>query len=119
MRYAKAWVTTNGQTRVTDVSGLEIDPKGWIARVAEVGGTVTLRVIGSGSSQSPIVGVRSVSPPTATSPAVTVWTAANGEFVSPAFVHGDEFRIEVSTADEPTPVPVGGGYFRVVEEGGG
>ncbi len=119
MRTAKAWVTMGDNPRVDDVSGLVPIAPGWAAKVSDEGGLVTLRVASTESSPSTLTGVRSVSPPTASAPEVTVWTSDDDEFVSPAFAHGAEFRIEVSTAEHPKPAPVGGGHFRVVEEGGG
>ncbi|MEM9456559.1 MAG: hypothetical protein AAGF11_20445 [Myxococcota bacterium] len=117
---AKIWLEVSNDLRVADVAGLETDPNGWRAGIGE-GGTVVFRlsVLGEGGVQG-LRSVRSLSPPNDPEGAeVHMWTLEGDHFVSPAFGHGYAFRIEAEPAAAAGPVPIGGGHFHVVEEGGG
>ncbi|MEM9460081.1 MAG: hypothetical protein AAGF11_38250 [Myxococcota bacterium] len=82
--------------------------------------TVEFRLRGKDPySHQRLAEVRSVPTPDFGQGPWTPWTQDAGDYVSPIFVLGDEFRVEVAETNRPPTPPVGGGHFRIVEEGGG
>jgi hypothetical protein len=66
-----------------------------------------------------ITGVRSVPTPDSSNDHWTNWASTGDAWVSPAWPLVSKFRIVVQNSAGATPVPRGGGHFRVVEQGGG
>jgi hypothetical protein len=116
----KVWVKVGSDISVEKVSGLIADAVGWRGEIAK-GETVVIYASGfDDNSRQLVTGVRSFSPPNSSTPTEIPWVAQGDAFVSPPFGHGSSFRMEVDTSKgEVDPIPSGGGYFRIVEEGGG
>lgn len=111
---------SNGRVTLASTD-LESDAVGFFHELAR-GSTETVEVQVKGKSTADhalITRVRSVPTPDSGSGPWTDWNSTGSAFVSPAWVLGSEFRIEVHNSAAADPEPEGGGHFRVVEEGGG
>lgn len=111
-----------------DASGISLesddlgqDSAGWVLELLSgSSATVEFRLRGKDPySHQQLNGVRSVPTPDSGQGPWTLWTQDGGDYVSPTFVLGDEFRVEVAETNRPPTVPHGGGHFRIIEEGGG
>lgn len=116
----KVWLKVRSNITVDEVSGLIADALGWRGEILR-GETVVIHASGADEdSRRLIMRVRSFSPPNSSTATESFWTSQGDGFVSPLLRHGDDLRIEVDTsASGVNSVPTGGGYFRIVEEGGG
>lgn len=116
---ATVYVRIGEEVTVEEVSGLVATAQGWLAQV-EDGESVVFRVIGADATSNELItGVRSQTLSNEPSISHSVWSREGDSYISPVFRSGDQFSIEIDNSTHSDPVPRGGQYFVVVEEGGG
>lgn len=116
----QAWLKVGNDINIEEWSGLEPDENGLCALLDENEDFAVFRIRGiDDGSKEAITGILSFPTSSNVQPGQTAWTKDGDDFVSPAFGKEYGFRIEVANTASVSPVPRGGGHFRVVEEGGG